>query len=203
MWQLKEDQALQLILASASPARQAMLHAAGVVCTALASSVDEAKHKSLFAGTPTELAQHLAQAKALAVTQDHPDALVIGADQLLVCGTEIFDKPDDAAQAASHLRRLSGQTHALISAVCVVQGDTTLWMHVESATLSMRPLSEGFIARYLAAEGGEILWCVGAYKLEGRGAQLFARIEGDYFTILGLPLLPLLDFLRKAGVLEV
>ena len=118
-----------------------------------------------------------------------------------MCGRKNFDKPADLAEAAAQLRLLSGQTHELVTAVCVAQDGAVLWEHVESARLTVRPLSEAFIAHYLAQEGAQILGCVGAYRLEGLGAQLFERVEGDYFTILGLPLLPLLGFLRGSGAL--
>jgi septum formation protein len=182
-----------------------MLREAGVDCTAIVSAVDEGALKHGFAGTPltgaAPLALALAQAKARAVALSQPGALVIGADQLLVCKGKIFDKPADMAEAAEHLRALAGHKHELVTAVCVLQGEAVLWSHVEAARLTVRPLSEAFIARYLAAEGEQILGCVGAYRLEGLGAQLFEHVDGDYFTILGLPLLPLLGFLRGCGVL--
>ncbi len=190
-----------LILASTSAARRAMLTQAGLVCAAHPSGVDEAALKRGFAGPPSDLAAHLAAAKARAVGQAHPQALVIGADQLLVCAGRVFDKPASLDEAAAHLRHLAGQTHELVTAVCVARGTELVWSHVETARLTMRPLSEDFLARYLAAEGEAVCACVGAYRLEGWGAQLFTRIEGDYFTILGLPLLPLLGFLRAAGAL--
>ena len=192
---------MQLILASASTARRDMLNRAGVPATALASGVDEAAIKASFSGPPAALALTLAQAKAQSVAAQNPAAIVIGADQLLVCNGQTYDKPDSLAQAATHLRQLSGRTHELITAICIIQGNTVLWQHVESPRLTMRSLSEAFIATYLAAEGEALLGCVGAYRLEGLGAQLFARIEGDYFTILGLSLLPLLGFLRGCGAL--
>ena len=192
---------LRLILASGSSARQKMLRDAGVDCTAIVSAVDEDALKRHISGPPPALALALAQAKAQAVAASHQAALVIGADQLLVCGSKIFGKPADLPAAAAHLRQLSGQTHELVTAACVIQDETVLWTHVESAQLTMRTLQENFIARYLAAEGEKILGCVGAYRLEGLGAQLFDRIEGDYFTILGLSLLPLLGFLRSCGAL--
>ncbi|HYP63162.1 MAG TPA: Maf family protein, partial [Acidocella sp.] len=120
---------------------------------------------------------------------------------LLVCDAKIFDKPVDLSEAAAHLRLLSGQVHELVTAVCVMRGEAALWRHVETVRLTMRPLSEAFISRYLKAEGSRILGCVGGYRLEGWGAQLFERVEGDYFTVLGLPLLPLLGFLRESGAL--
>jgi septum formation protein len=192
---------VQLILASTSAARRAMLRDAGIELLTAASGVDETALKAAFSGPPPALAQALAQAKAAAVAPAHPGAFVIGADQLLVCDGKIFDKPTNLAEAAAHLRMFSGRVHELITAVCVMQSGKLLWTHTESARLTVRPLSEAFITRYLAAEGSEILGCAGAYRLEGWGAQLFERIEGDYFTILGLPLLALLGFLRSSGAL--
>ncbi len=190
-----------LILASTSAARRAMLRQAGLDFAALPSGVDETALKQGFTGAPEDLALALAAAKARAVSAAHPRALVLGADQLLVCEGAVFDKPADLAEAAVHLRRLSGRAHQLVTAACVVQSGAVVWSHVERATLEVRSLSEDFIARYLEVEGAEILGCVGAYRLEGVGAQLFTRVEGDYFTILGLSLLPLLGFLRGVGVL--
>ncbi len=192
---------MRLILASTSPARRHMLAAAGLNAPGVASNVDEAALKAVFTGPPAALALALAQAKAAAVARHHPGALVIGADQLLVCEGKVFDKPADLPEAAAHLRALSGRRHELITALCVLQDGAPPWTHIATAHLSVRPLSEAFIARYLAAEGSPILGCVGAYRLEGLGAQLFEHIEGDYFTILGLPLLALLGALRGRGVL--
>ncbi len=128
------------------------------------------------------------------------DALVIGADQILDCDSAWFDKPLDRMRAAADLRALSGKRHSLATVVCVVRDDLRLWHHRESARLTMRPLGDAFIEAYLDAIGEDSLASVGAYQLEGLGAQLFSRVEGDYFTILGLPLLPLLEFLRNHGV---
>jgi septum formation protein len=192
---------LHLILASGSQARQTLLRDAGVKCFAMPPDVDEAALKRDFHGTPEELALALASAKAAMIAACDKQKLVIGADQLLVCEGQKFDKPVDLADAAQHLRHLSGRTHTLVTAVCVHQGDVCLWSNVAQASLTMRPLSEAFIAQYLAEEGEAVLGCVGAYRLEGRGAQLFAAVEGDFFTVLGLNLLPLLGFLRAAGVL--
>ena len=192
---------MHVILASGSSTRQHMLHHAGVAYEIIVPAVDEGALKRGFSGPPAALALHLALRKAQAAAAAMPAALVIGADQLLVCEGRIFDKPVDLAEAAAHLRQLSGRGHQLVTAVCVVQGEVVLWTHVETARLTVRTLSEAFIARYLAAEGSKILGCVGAYRLEGWGAQLFERIEGDYFTILGLPLLALLGFLRESGAL--
>jgi septum formation protein len=179
-----------------------LLANAGVDCAFDKAAVDEEELKASFRNEGTgaaEVAEALAELKARHVSRRHPGALVIGADQMLDCEGTWFDKPPDMEHAAGHLRALSGRTHSLLSAVCVVRDDQRLWHHVEAARLTMRELSEDFIAGYLAAAGEEVCGSVGAYQLEGRGAQLFERIEGDYFTILGLPLLPLLDFLRNHG----
>ena len=128
--------------------------------------------------------------------------LVIGADQMLECEGVWFDKPESLAEAADHLAKLGGRSHTLISCACVVRDGARLWHHIDRARLTMRPLSQAFIASYIEQVGEAALTSVGAYQLEGHGAQLFSKIEGDYFTILGLPLLPLLDFLRHHGVIE-
>ena len=142
----------------------------------------------------------MALAKAEAVSPRHSNALVIGADQILECAGTWFDKPPDAEAAARQLGSLCGRTHRLVSAVCVVRDGQRLWQLVEAAHLTMRPLSEAAIAAYLEKAGLQALHSVGAYQLEGLGAQLFSEIEGDFFTILGLPLLPLLVFLREHGI---
>jgi septum formation protein len=178
-----------------------MLRDAGLKCFAIPADLDEAAIKRNFTGIVTELALTLASAKAAMVAKTCPDALVIGADQLLVCGEQKLDKPADMAQAAAQLRFLSGRTHTLVTAVCVHKGEDQLWAHVDQARLTMRPLSEAFIGQYLKTEGMAVLGCVGAYRLEGQGAQLFSSVEGDFFTVLGLNLLPLLGFLREAGAL--
>jgi septum formation protein len=187
------------ILASTSATRQDMLRNAGLAFTAAPSGVDEAALKQNFTGPPAALAVALARAKAQAVAARHPGALVLGADQLLLCEGRVFDKPASLTEAADHLRALSGHAHQLVTAAVVVRDGAGVWDHVETATLHVRPLSEAFIADYLAAEGEAVCASVGAYRLEGLGAQLFTRVEGDVFTILGLPLLPLLGFLRAHG----
>ncbi len=192
-----------LVLASASTSRAALMRQAGLAAVSEPARVDESEVKASLAhegAAAAAVAETLAELKAQKVSRRHPGALVIGADQLLDCEGAWFDKPADLAQAASHLRALSGRTHTLVSCACVVRDGTRLWHHVDRARLEVRPLSDRFIADYLAAVGPAALDSVGAYQLEGLGAQLFARVEGDYFTILGLPLLPLLDFLRNHGV---
>jgi septum formation protein len=193
----------QLILASASVARAAMLRAAGVDFSVIPAAIDESvlKHRFQAAdGDALACAAALAEAKARAVARSHPTAVVIGADQILVAGGEWFDKPATLVEAAVQLRRLSGRNHVLATAACVAQGDSCLWQATALPELTMRHLGETFLARYIAAEGEALLGSVGAYRIEGRGVQLFTRIEGDHFAILGLPLLPLLEFLRGRGL---
>jgi septum formation protein len=196
-----EGNSMRLILASGSAARQAMLRHAGLKFFSLPADLDESTVKRGFAGTPEELALALAGAKAGIVAAHYPESLVVGADQLLVCEGEYYDKPVDLAGAAEQLRRLSGRVHTLVTAVCVHQGGAMTWSDVAVARLTMRALSAAFIAEYLRVEGQAVCASVGAYRLEGLGAQLFESVEGDFFTILGLNLLPLLGFLRAAGEL--
>ena len=143
----------------------------------------------------------LAEAKARKISKDHSTAFVLGADQILVCDDVLFDKPADMAAAEGHLRALRGKTHRLISAICLVHEGQVVWRYQAEARLTMRWFGDEFLKHYLAMAGPGILESVGAYRLEGIGSQLFSSIEGDYFTVLGLPLLPLLARLRKAGVL--
>jgi septum formation protein len=193
-----------LVLASKSMARQAMLAAAGVEFVAAPTDFDEAplKRRYLAAGKPpSALAAGLAEAKARAVIPQTADAIMIGADQVLICDGQLFHKAPDRAGARSVLRRLSGCCHELHVAVCVLGPGAVVWCHESLARLWMRPLSDDFIDRYLDQMGGEVLWSVGCYQIEGLGVQLFERIEGDHFTIQGLPLLPLLGYLRRAGLM--
>ena len=162
---------------------------------------DEIKRSMQSAGADAAAAADaLAEAKAARVSRRAPGALVIGADQILECGGVWFDKPPDVDHARAHLTSLRGRSHQLATAVCVVRDGQRLWHHREAPRLTMRRFSDAFIESYLAAQGSSVLGSVGAYRLEGPGVQLFARIEGDHFSILGLPLLPLLDFLRGHGV---
>lgn len=194
-----------LVLASASAARSRLLAEAGLTVQRQPAAVDEESMKAALkaeGATPAQVAETLAELKAQRVAKKHADALVIGADQMLSCNDVWFDKPPDRDHAAAQLRALSGKTHTLWTAVCVVRNGSRLWHHNDAARLTMRPLSDAFVERYLEAAGAEVSHCVGAYQLEGLGAQLFAKVEGDFFTILGLPLLPLLDFLRQNKALE-
>jgi septum formation protein len=192
-----------LILASASAARGALLRNAGIAFTAAPAAIDEEEIKAAFRAERrpvAECATALAEAKAARVARGHPGSLVIGADQMLVCDGIWFDKPGDPAVARAQLVALRGKRHELISAVSVVRDGELLWHFVDRSILTMRDFSDEFLDDYLAAVGKDVLGAVGAYHLEGRGVQLFARIEGGYFAILGLPLLPLLDFLRGHGI---
>lgn len=193
-----------LILASASPVRAALLMAAGLDFAVDPADLDESaiKRRCRDEGRSAEdCAEALAVAKARSVAIRHPDALVIGADQLLVCAGAWLDKPADKAAARARLTVLRGRKHALATAACVVCKDVILWQMVSRPELTMRGFSDAFLDRYLAAEGEAILGSVGAYRLEGRGIQLFDGVEGDHFAILGLPLLQLLAFLRDRGVI--
>jgi septum formation protein len=193
-----------LILASASTARRAVLEGAGLRFETRVAGVDEAaiKAAALAEGVAAEdAALILADAKAARVAAQAPDALVIGADQLLVCEGAWFDKSPDMAAARGHLQRLRARQHELVTALVCHRGGQRIWQHVAKPRLTMRDFSDAFLEAYLAAEGEALLSSVGAYRLEGHGAQLFDRIEGDQPAILGLPLLPLLGFLRQHGVL--
>ncbi len=193
-----------LILASASKARRAVLEGAGLRFETRTAGVDEAAIKEAAQAegiSADQAALILADAKAERVARSAPDALVIGADQLLVCDGAWFDKPPDMAAARTHLQRLRGRRHELVTALVCHRGGQRIWQHVAKPRLTMRDFSDAFLEAYLAAEGEALLSSVGAYRLEGHGAQLFDVIEGDQPAILGLPLLPLLGFLRQHGVL--
>ncbi len=192
---------MALILASSSTIRRQMLDAAGIEYSAVTPSVDERAIKTKL-HSASEIAGTLAEAKAVDVVASHPDCLVIGSDSVVSVDGRIFDKPSDRGQAEEHLRFFSGKTMLLTSAAAVARSGGVEWTHVETAKLMVRPLSDGFIRSYLDAEWPEVGYCVGVFRLEGRGVQLFDRIDGDYFTILGMPLMPLLGALRARGVLD-
>lgn len=195
---------MKIVLASASRARAALLQNAGIDVSIDPARIDEAAIKaSLLAeqAPPRDVADKLAELKALRTGARHPQALVLGADQVLVHCEEILDKPATLAEAREHLLRLRGETHELLSAAVVVAQGAPVWRHIGRARLSMRPFTDAFIEQYLARIGDEALGSVGAYHLEGLGAQLFARVEGDYFSVLGLPLLEVLGLLRARGML--
>jgi septum formation protein len=191
-----------LILASASPSRRQLLANAGLAFEIEPASIDEEEiTRSLGSrAAPQELASTLAEMKAAKVSSRHPEAFVIGADSTLACNGRLFDKPPTLDAARKQLLALRGQTHELFSSVVVARGGARLWHWNERARLTMRPFSEGFVDAYLARTGETVLSSVGAYQLEGLGAHLFTRVDGDYFTILGLPLLPLLSFLAGHGI---
>lgn len=193
-----------LVLASASTARARMLAAAGLSAEIRPAPIDEEAVKASLrrdGAQARDVATLLAEAKAERASGRDPEALVIGGDSMLTCGETWFDKPPDRDHARAQLQALRGRPHRLYSAVALARGGATIWRHVEHATLRMRDFSDSFLDAYLAAEGDAVLGSVGAYRLEGLGAQLFSDIEGDHFVIQGLPLLPLLEQLRILGVL--
>lgn len=193
-----------IVLASGSAARQRLLRAAGIGFVVDVAHIDEtAVIESLAAekAPPRDVADVLAELKAVKVSARHPQDFVVGADQVLSVGTVLFQKPGTMAAARAQLQQLRGRTHVLSSAVSVARGGSVIWRDVQEARLTMRDFSDPFLDAYLAETGEDILGSVGAYHVEGRGIQLFSRIEGDTFTILGLPMLPLIDFLRTHGML--
>ncbi|WP_395661172.1 Maf family nucleotide pyrophosphatase [Aestuariivirga sp.] len=189
-----------IILASTSPTRQTILTNAGLSFTAAAPGVDEgdlvARNPSW---SPQEVALKLAEAKAADVSRRYPDALVIGADQVLALGNRIYAKPATPQQCRQHLLELRGRTHMLISSVVCARSGETQWFQTAEASLVMRQFSDEFLEQYLGKVGMDCMSSVGGYKIEGLGLQLFEKVEGDHFTILGLPLLPLLSYLRSTG----
>jgi len=196
----------QLILASASKARASILAAAGVEFVKKPAELDEGSARAALMDEgeltqPGDIAELLAITKSTDISSANPDAVVIGADQVLALDDQILSKPDDFDAAQDQLLALRGKTHTLHTAVSLCRGGQHLWSHVDTASLTMRQLSPEFIGRYLSLAGAEVLGSVGAYHLEGPGAQLFAQVDGDYFTVLGLPLLPLLAKLREMEVL--
>jgi septum formation protein len=196
---------MRLILASQSTARASVLKAASVTFEAMAPMVDEDSAKLALRDegiSARDLADALAELKALKVSQRFPADLVLGCDQTLSLedGT-MFDKPESRAALKDQLMMLSGKTHNLWSAIVLAQGGTAVWRHIERCRMTMRELSEPFLDAYIAAEGDVLLGCVGGYRIEARGIQLFSHIEGSHFGILGLPLIPLLDTLRIRGMI--
>lgn len=198
-----------LILASGSAVRRKLLTDAGLAFTAEDSRVDEDAIKAGFAGSDRnteeetdELALKLAEAKALAVSAKNEGALVVGADQILSCEGRRYDKPKSMEEARANLLAFRGRPHILHSGLVLVKDGGTLWNLTARATLTMREFSETFLDAYLAEAGERVMKSVGCYQLEGPGVQLFEKIEGDYFSILGLPMLPLLDELRRHGVVK-
>lgn len=196
---------MRLILASQSVARRSLLDGAGIAFEAMSPMVDEESAKQAFRAegiSARDLADALAELKALKLSGRFPADIVLGCDQTLSLDEgSMFDKPESRDALKAQLKALSGKTHNLWSAAVLAQHGKPFWRHIERCKMTMRPLSEAFIEQYIAAEGDVLLGCVGGYRIESRGVQLFSRIEGSHFGILGLPLLPLLDILRTRGVI--
>lgn len=191
----------KIVLASASKARRALLEQAGLSFEVRPASIDE---QSIIADLQkkipaADIALELARRKAAAISEDDPLAFVIGCDQILTCGGKLYQKSASPEELAADLKTLRGQKHQLISAVCVVEAGKTFWSHADIASLTMKNFNDEFIDNYINAAGGSVLNTVGGYELEGLGPWLFEKIEGDYFTILGLPLVQLLSFLQTQG----
>ena len=194
------------ILASGSKTRAKMLKDAGVDFIIKTAAVDESSLKEALiadGASPRHIADALAEMKARAVSFMHPEALVLGADQILVKDGKIFSKASGRQEAEATLKELSGGEHRLVSAAVICQNGQAIWRSVDQVKLDVRPLSDDFIKGYLDTLGDDAYWSVGCYQLEGIGAQLFNRVDGDYFTVLGMPLLPVLDFLRRYNLLPL
>lgn len=194
----------RITLASGSASRRALLAGAGIDADSVKPNVDEDAAKAAMRAegmSVRDQVMQLAELKAIKVSARTP-GLVIGGDQMLSLENEAFDKPADLDAARDHLRKLSGKTHTLETAIVVCENGTPVWRHLARPKLTVRELSDVFVDSYVERAGEALLSTVGAYQLEGLGAQLFTKIEGDYFSILGLPLLPLLDYLRTRGALE-
>ena len=192
-----------LILASRSSARAELLRMAGVAIEVAPAAVDEASVKAALRiedASPRDVADQLAELKARRGGSRAPGRLVLGADQVLVCDGVIHDKPESPDAAEAQLRALRGRTHEIYAAAVICEGPDPVWRHIGRAQLVMRPFSDAFLLRYLAEQGDSLLETAGAYRLEAGGAQLFSRVQGDYFSVLGLPLLEVLGFLRARGV---
>lgn len=194
-----------MILASASVVRRNLLESAGIIVEVDPANVDEdaIKNAMLAEGAPPrDIADALAEMKAARISARHPDEFVLGADQVLVCNGSLFSKSASLDQARAHLQALRTERHELISAAVICERGEPVWRHIGTAWLTMRSFSSTFLEEYLEAAGEEALNSMGGYHLEGRGSQLFSQVEGDYFTILGLPLLEILGYLRARGVLS-
>lgn len=193
-----------LVLASRSPIRAHLLREAGVQIDIRPASVDEATLRDTMIAEglkPRDIADTLADMKARRVANKAPSEVVLGADQVLACDGRLFEKPRNGLDAADQLRALRGRTHELLSAAVVYDGTQPVWRHIGRAQLSMRPFSDAYLEGYLARVGDTVLGSVGAYKFEGEGVQLFERMTGDYFSVLGLPLLEILAYLRRRGLM--
>ena len=193
-----------LRLASASPIRLHLLRAAGLAVTADSPRIDEDTIRTALqsdAASPRDIADTLAEMKARKIADRHPTDLVIGCDQVLALGTAIFAKPQTPDDARQHLRQLRGQTHRLLSAIVVYENAEPVWRHIGEASLTMHPISDSYLDDYVTRNWDNIRHAVGCYKLEEEGIRLFSAVTGDYFTILGLPLMPLLAWLRSRGMI--
>ena len=188
-----------LTLASGSQVRAALMRGAGLEFDIVVSGVDEDAIKARHGGTPDALALKLAEAKARAIARE---GLVVGADQILVCDGVLFDKPKDMDEARENLKKFRGRTHARVSGTVLLDDGKPVWSLAEQVTLTMRQFSDEFLEAYLLDVGDDVLKSVGCYQLEGRGVQLFEGVNGDYFAILGLPLVPLLAALRARGAVQ-
>lgn len=200
-----EEKKCNLILASSSQTRAELLENTGLSFEIRPPTIDEAIIKKMLKqdfDQPNDIAELLAQAKANDISKHAKDAIVIGSDQILVLNDELFDKPKNKEQAYATLFKLRGKTHHLISAIVVVKNEQVIWRHSERASLTMRQFSPEFLGKYLAHCGDEVLTSVGAYQLESFGIHLFEEIKGDYFTILGFPIVALLQMLRKEGYIN-
>ena len=194
-----------LILASSSTVRARLLREAGLNFETHPARIDEDAIKQSMLGEgakPRDIADTLAELKSQRISSRYPNAMVIGADQILVCDGELFSKPNDMQEARSHLETLSGKRHDLVTATTIARAGSVIWRRVDIVKLTMRDLSPAFISHYLEQTGEDALESVGCYRLEGLGVQLFQKIDGDFFTILGLPLLAILDFLRLHKVID-
>ncbi len=201
---MSDEPVPDLILASSSPVRARLLRDAGLSFDIVPARVDEDSIKEAMLGEgakPRDIADALADLKSQRISSRHPHAMVIGADQVLVCEGQLFNKPRDIGEARRHLETFSGKRHDLVTAATVAKGGAVIWRRVDIVKLTMRELSPRFISDYLEQTGDDALESVGCYRLEGLGVQLFQKIDGDYFTILGLPLLAMLDFLRLHKVI--
>ncbi|WP_226951401.1 Maf-like protein [Rhizobium terrae] len=193
----------RLVLASSSPFRRMLMENAGLAFESRAADIDERKIEAGLEGAnPDQVASTLAAAKAIEVSGHFPGALVIGSDQTMSLDSRVYHKPRTLSEARENLLSLSGRTHRLNSALAFARDGQIIWKHVAHADLTVRPLGEAFVDRYLSRVGEKVFGSVGAYQLEGEGIQLFSKIDGDYFTILGLPMLPLLEELRELGAID-
>ena len=192
---------MRIILASSSAIRRALLDQAGAAYEVITPEVDEDPIQAAHEGEDFELALALAEAKAAEVSARHPDDWVIGGDSVISVEGRRFAKPAGRDEAAEHLRYFSGKPMRLVSAVALARGGSVEWNHIADAVLHVRPLTDEFIKAYLDAEWPAVAPCVGVFRMEGRGVTLFAEVEGDHFTILGMPLLPLLGALRERGLM--